>query len=180
MFDLMIDIETLSTETPKAAVISIGYLMFKPNNSKNGYYYSRLVIIDQGENFNNRYVNWDTIKWHMSLPEGTNSYLNTDNIVSLKQALIDLVNYIKKHKPNRIWTNGICFDISILEDCFKQFSIKVPWKYNQTSDARTMYKICNLQKTDYDIAKPIIKGNTHNPLYDCKMQVNLLKLCLRK
>ena len=175
MKDLMIDIETLSLK-PNAAIISMGYLMFNPEKGKN-FTHETLVVIDQGEDFNGRDVNWDTIKFHLSLVEETHQYLLGDESTSLERALDDLSDYIKKHKPKNIWANGICFDIGILEDAYNQLGITIPWKFNKVRDARTLYKFCEV---DWEAAKRKTKGNAHNPLYDARVQAHLVKQCFEE
>jgi len=174
--DLMIDIESLSLKK-NAAIISMGYLIFD-SEKETKFKHEVLTVIDQCENFNGRDVNWDTIKFHLGLTQETHQYLMTDFSVLLKQALINLSDYIKKHKPKRVWANGICFDISVLENCYEQYELEIPWKYNQVSDARTLYKAYPLHPMGWAEAKSKVKGDAHNPLYDSRVQAHLVREAL--
>lgn len=172
---MMIDIETLNTKRD-SAIISMGYLMFSRDKlgemSK-----EKLVCIDpfSHEGYGTRSISWSTLKFHLSLPQETHQYLLEGNEVSLMKALTDLSSYIEKHQPQEIWANGICFDITILEDCFEMMEVPIPWKFNQVRDARTIYKEAKITAEHWSGAHEFAKGSLHNPLVDCKVQAYLLQ-----
>lgn len=178
--DFIIDLEFLSLNDSHTAIISMGYGMFNPLDL-NPLLEQELVVIDQDKDFNGRNVDWDTIKWHMQLGKEVNAYLDTIEVCSLRRALQDLRIYLEKFRPDRVWTNGIGGlngDITILEDAYQQYDMEKPWKYNQPSDARTIFKWHGVKRSDWKVAEKSTGATSkHNPLDDCMNCARLIQWC---
>ena len=74
-------------------------------------------------------------------------------------------------QSDRIWANGICFDMNILEHAFKEHGIPLPWKFWSVRDARTVYALWP------DLPQP--KSASHHALDDCKRQIKMLQDCVK-
>jgi hypothetical protein len=167
MADLMIDLETLDV-FPSSTILTIGAQGFDPFSDRltDVTYYRRLTIDSQEK----RTINESTVEWwgKQSADAQDEALGDGDDRVDIKTALEELSKIAWKH--DRIWANGITFDMGILEDAMKQYDITCPWKYWQVMDARTIFKVTG--------AKPL--GNSHNALEDCVNQIDTLQSSLKK
>jgi hypothetical protein len=131
---IMVDIETLDTENT-AVILSIGACGIQPNNLHR-IFYEEL----NPETQENRTVSLSTQQWWkdqaskgISMPSGK---------THIKDALNRFAGWIEKCEGTPIiWCKGTDFDVKILTDAFKQYTIPVPWKYNDVRDARTLLKL---------------------------------------
>jgi len=163
--DLMIDIETLDV-TPTATILTIGAQSFDPFSEDFGdvTFYERLDLESQQDRtIDNGTVAW----WGRQSAEAQEEALGEGSRVHIKESLERLSKIAWKH--NRIWANGITFDMVILENAMKQYGVSVPWKFWQLMDTRTIYKIAGSKKL----------GNNHNALADCVNQIDLLQNALK-
>jgi exodeoxyribonuclease VIII len=166
--DLMIDIETLSTR-PNAVILNIGAIGFDPFT--NTVYDEHVVYhrIDT-ESQVSRDIDESTVEWWGKQGvEAQNEAFGDEDRVELDEALDNLARLARK--CGRIWANGIAFDMTILEDAYKEHNKALPWQYYRVLDARTLYKLCpNAGRL----------GNDHHALADCVNQVTLLQKCIKQ
>lgn len=161
----MIDIETLDVQ-PTATILTIGAQAFDPLSEEfYDSFYARINIDNQTD----RTVDDGTVDWWGKQPAAAQAEaFGEEDRVELKDALEDL------HKlawnANRVWANGIAFDMTILENAYKSFDMPLPWQYYKVMDARTIYNIANAGRL----------GNSHHALEDCVNQVVLLQKAFNK
>lgn len=159
---LMIDLETMGTD-PSAPIISIGAVFF----DKTGFgekFYKNLSVEDQIEK--GRFPDGPTIKWWMSQSDAAKKVFKED-AVATRQGLYEFVNFITAncHKTKvKPWGNGSNFDITMLEDIFKQYKIEIPWIYRNIRDLRTFREFV------YDGKDLKMPGTAHNALDDAVFQ----------
>ena len=162
MSSLMIDIETVGTG-PGACILTIGAQSFNPFET--GYYpthyYARIDIDSQPD----RNIEQSTIDWWATQPPQAReeAFAETDRI-PLKQALEELGKLIWQSKF--VWSNGITFDMNIIEHAYKSHVMALPWKYFIVRDARTIYSLWP------DLPK---SPASHHALEDCRRQIDLLQ-----
>jgi len=158
--NLMIDLETLGTE-PDAPVIAIGAVFFDKEGLKEEFYKTLDFAkqIDKG-----RKPSWDTMKWWM-FQDNKAKKIFKDIHADTELVLKEFAKFcqIYKAKP---WGNGSGFDITILEDIFRMYGIKIPWSFWRIRDYRTFKQL---------FPKEIEReGVYHNALDDSKHQANNL------
>lgn len=157
---IMIDIETYDI-VPSAVILSIGATEIDPHDSMASSFYRELDI-------NTQYLRTksvDTMNWWAQ--QGNPPVLGTLNIID---ALYDFRDWLASlRKTPIIWCKGTNFDISILTHAFDQFSVPIPWKYNNVRDCRTVFKIAGL----------VPKKAGHNALQDAIEQAEDLKAAMR-
>jgi hypothetical protein len=162
MNDCMIDIETLGVEN-NSVILTVAAQMFNPLGSGYGdkFYYARVDLDSQP----NRSITQSTIDWWSQQPEESkNEAFNEQNRIDLRQVLAELTPML--WQSNRIWANGITFDMNILENAFRSYAMPLPWQYYRVRDARTIYSLCaDLQKYPA----------SHHALEDCRRQIDLLQ-----
>jgi hypothetical protein len=176
MSDVMLDIETLSTYTD-AIILSIAGIKFSPTEKhKTNYknYFYKVIDIDSCKKIGLK-ENSETRKWWEGQSvENKKELFNPKNAIDIKTALYELSLWLGEDADKiRIWCQGPHFDIPILENAYRLCSLKIPWKYYNVRDTRTVYDL-----TGFDTSK-LPKENKHNALSDCKNQIWGLKESLK-
>lgn len=163
--DVMIDLETLATDTD-TVVISVGAAAF--DISKSSIPSTFYMILEMQDQLNKgRKVSADTLKWWMQRSDAVQKVFH-EKAKAPDTVLHTLATWIKTVCPNskelKVWGNGPTFDISIMEHMYKMYNIKCPWSYNQIMDLRTFRRfVANNEKV-------LIPGNAHNALDDAMGQ----------
>jgi len=156
---LMVDLETMAV-SPNAVILSLGAVHFNPyGNGVGEQLYFRINIDDQdvlGREVDPNTLDW----WAKQDPEIMEEAFSPDNRVPLVEA-ID-----KFHKfawgCDAFWAHGSTFDITILENIYRQLNKPFPWNYWQIRDTRTLFDL------GFDPDMP--KGGKHDALQDAIRQ----------
>lgn len=162
MKDLMIDLETLGTD-PSCPVISLGAVFFDVDTRQLGP--SFYMALDVGEQMNyGRLPSADTLKWWMQ-QSGAAKKVFKEEAKPARDVLELFCKWVKANgKGVNPWGNGAHFDISIMENIFKQYSIKCPWLFYNVMDVRTFKRFRANGK------KLVKSGVAHNALDDAISQ----------
>jgi hypothetical protein len=163
--DIMIDLETLAA-SPDAVILTIAAQCFDPlgkGYSEKFQYYARITLDSQED----RVISDSTVEWWGTQPEAAAEALAEDNRIPLEQALDELHKLC--WKCDLIWTNGITFDICILENAYTKLGKPLPWQFFKVRDARTVYSLWP------DCPKPV---TSHHALEDCRRQIDILQQTL--
>ena len=159
MRHLMIDLETMAV-SPSAVVLSLGAVHFDPY--ENGYgdkLYMRISIDDQdalGREVDPNTLDW----WAKQDAKVMEEAFSPDDRVPLVEAMD------RFHKfawgCDAFWAHGSTFDITILENIYRQLNKPLPWNYWQIRDTRTIFDL------GFDPDMP--KGGKHDALQDAIRQ----------
>lgn len=179
--DLMIDIETLGT-SDKAPVISIGACFFDKRGIKERFY----AVLDISEQIDSgkRITDASTIKWWMGQEGAAKKVFRDDVGVVLQEinqhfgGLVDpmkngeilarFVQFCKQYENVKPWGNGSNFDITILENLFQSYRVKIPWNFRNIRDLRTFKEYV------YDGSQTERVGTHHNALDDALYQAQVV------
>jgi len=181
IYDVMIDIETLSTET-NAVIVSIAAIKFD-RNFKEGFEYEDsdkfyIKVHQQSCLDLNMHVDPDTVAW-WGKQEAAIRHEALDNQtdrVSIQEALSKLSDWIGRRSDSiKIWSHGDDFDTVILSSAYKTCNQLTPWKFWNTRDTRTVYDIFNI-----NLMKDVAQNNKHHPLYDCSRQIQGLEKAINR
>lgn len=168
--NVMIDLETLSLKR-NAAILSIGAVRFNDLSAEieDEFY----MVIDIDSACQNRHIDPQTLKWWMEQSIEAREEV-FGGCTGMVDALTSLSNFIKSVDGTKVWSNGSVFDIVVLEDCYDQYDIHVPWKYNNIRDCRTVEDLGS-------ISRHVFKrdGVHHNALDDAKFQVKYISANIR-
>ncbi len=159
----MLDLETLSTRSHAAiAVISaVKFNREKEDNKSNKPFY---MLIDRASCEQvNMHVDNETIKWWKEQPEHLQKEIFEGKRVHLKDALKAFSEWYGDSKT--IWSQGATFDIPILEEAYRRWSMNPPWKFWQARDTRTIFDLACIKSAD------LPNDNLHHALYDCHRQI---------
>jgi len=169
MLNVMIDLETLGT-SPAAPILSIGAVYFDPDTGELGP--ELHVKLDFEEACEDRKIDPATVKWWLCQSDEARSALLDDQegfpIIFKEEALDLLSEFI--HMVNgdaKVWGNGATFDISMLEDLYRQLGEKIPWKFYNVRDVRT---VVALAEGIVDRSGTPFEGTQHNALADAVHQ----------
>lgn len=174
MMDVMVDIETLGTQ-PGCVILSIGARTFNPH-----------VISDEGEEFYqnicpvNARDQWGfsvdpkTVDWWKKQSEEAKKALQHDRI-GILNAFEMFSKWFSDVGGQKIWCQGANFDAPLIEEAMKRLRVRIPWKFYNVRDTRTVYDICHFDP--YSIRRD---GVYHNALDDCKHQIHCVQTALKK
>ena len=179
--EVMIDIETLSTQT-NATILTIGAIRFNRKTNVGNYddiktsnkFYCRINKTSCEKI--KMHTDPETKKWWsmQSREAQYEVFYNEENRIDIDVALKKLYEFIKG--CNIFWSHSPNFDYVILENAYKMLNMEIPWKFWQLRDTRTMYDIGNVN------LKTIADKNckvTHHSLNDCYNQIIALEIALK-
>lgn len=156
---VMIDLETLGN-TPNAAFIALGAVVFDPNKSDGGIYempktfYER---VDWESACKGRSISPSTVKWWMQQSNDARA-----EILREGQPLLYVLESFAAWLPEDaiVWGNGATFDISILQDAYGE---RAPWKFWNVRDVRT---VVDMAYPEIDRSQFAFLGTPHHALHD--------------
>ncbi len=161
MTDIMIDLETLSTQ-PDAFILSIGACQFDLTTGQIGDLMHRRV--DLTETPVSGHIDPETVKWWLRQPKAAQDELLAGDTVSLENALLELSDFCRNAKT--LWSNGASFDLVILRIAYERHGIHTPWQYWQERDTRTIVDIAHrLTGIHANKVTPYV-GTQHDALAD--------------
>ncbi len=161
--DIMIDIETFGL-SPKGVIASIGAVSFGGGESPIlDSFYTNLRTDNQG-----RMITPSTIEWWLQQSKEAQEALLEQPKVSIDSALKSLASFVRK--ADRIWANGVSFDLAILRDAYEQCGQSVPWRYGQEMCMRSIRVLGKGLGVDYSSYKNKSDIVQHNALADATLQ----------
>lgn len=161
----MVDLETLGV-TPQAPVLTIGCVLFDPTTGEISKEHKLHLKISEESAREGRIANDSTEKWWTKQsPEARQAAFS--GTMTMHQALQELAFFLPKGCI--VWGNGATFDVSILEDLFRQYDMKCPWQFWKVLDVRTVVAMGRAigidPKKDFKF-----EGTEHNALHDAAHQ----------
>jgi len=160
---VMIDLETMGT-TPASAIVSIGAVVFEPraNIVTKKTFYAELDWVEQGRRICPATQTW----WESGNPIAKAALNGLDD---LKVTLEELAVWLPR--DCKVWGNGATFDISILEDAYRQLDLEIPWKFWNVRDCRTVKDMYESARGGYEKKSG---GTLHHALDDAKFQAQYI------
>lgn len=172
MHDLMIDLETLSTQ-PNAAIVSIGACLFDLDTGQIGAEFYHAIQLKDHPNLG--HISPDTVAWWMRQPYDARQVFQDKSARDLGSVLMDFTVFRQKNQVKTYWSNGASFDLVILRSAHQANGFGgAIWNYWQERDTRT---VCDLAKrlTGEDVTKTTaFDGEKHNALADAKHQARYI------
>lgn len=165
MNNVMIDIETFGNVN-NSVIVSIGAIKFDIESGEIGEEFYTKVDIDSclEKGFE---VTGSTLKWWLCQNEEARKEIAKGDGVNIEKALEYLSFFINKN--DIVWSNGLRFDIAILDSAFKKIGLNTPWEFRNERDVRTL--VAFYPKIKQEVLKSW-KGNTHLAINDCKIQID--------
>ena len=132
----MIDLETLGV-SPTSTILTLGAVKFDPYSLEEPHspMYFRINVDEQtalGRTIDNSTLEWwgdqDAAIFEEAMSEEDRIPLS-DVVAQLNKFLVGV---------DKIWAQGVVFDIGMLENLYRQLGHPVPWNFWQIRDSRTI------------------------------------------
>lgn len=176
--DIMLDLETLSTE-PNAAILSIGACEFNRKTAEIGRKFYRKISLESCFELGLE-ASASTICWWMTQDEAARKEAFSGKL-DIKTGLQALNFWLHGRKPwakkvpspHFIWANSPAFDLTIIRNAFRKADVEslLPI-YRNERDMRTLRDLC----PDYEM--PEFEGIAHNALHDAIYQARVVSALL--
>ena len=158
----MIDIETMGSES-FSSILSIGAVEFDINNGNTGREF--YVKIDLQSCINEGLImSASTVMWWLKQSKEARNELSTGKLETLQNALLKFSDFFTH--DYQVWGNSARFDLGILENAYSKIGSKIPWKFWNERDVRTLVSFAPDVKSEF-----VFKGVAHNAIDDCKFQI---------
>ena len=168
----MIDLETFDT-CPQATVTTIGGVKFDPYSSKEPHsdFYFKLDIDEQDRL--GRTVNQDTLDWWAKQdPHIREEAFGEEDRVGLKHFLDHLTKWMVG--VDVLWGHGYGFDVTMVEDLYRQMATPIPWNFWQVRDGRTLISLLARDP------RKDMQTDLHNALKDSYYQAKAIQVAYSK
>lgn len=168
MKDIMLDIETLSTDS-NALVLSISAVIFDIESKEIGDCFEIGLNKEQQLKKGAR-VDAQTVKWWNEQSDEAKAMLERLTRVGIEEALNLFNDWItsnfKAVSKINLWGNGATFDNVIVENLYKRHDIEFAVPYYCHRDVRTLVRLAKINTRAYDF-----QGIKHNGIDDCLHQI---------
>ena len=166
---VMLDLETMGKKS-NAAIVSIGAVEFNIETAETGdQFYGRVDLqscLDYGLT-----VDASTVYWWLLQSEQARKEIahGGDNLAHALNVFSEWFRGLGQDV--QIWGNGATFDLGILSSAYEACVLPEPWSCRNERDVRTMVSLYPEVRIKHD---KNFKGVEHNPIDDCKHQINYL------
>lgn len=169
---IMLDLETMGTK-PGSVIRSIGAIAFYLNGTLTPYekFYSNIdrdSCLDAGLTEDQSTMDF----WHKQ-PAETQAIFE-QNPRPLPEVLSDFYSWFLANDGVEVWAQGAAFDPVLTEHAMNVCGIKVPWKFWNVRDTRTIYQVAG-----FDHHAATRAGVEHYALDDCLHQIKCVQQALR-
>ena len=176
MNNIMIDLETLSTN-PNAAILTIAAVVFSLDGKKvDDYFYTGISMNDvDTEPAEYGHIDPSTVRWWMKESDDARAAIVNMTAVkseSLITALFELTCFIQRqaaHDDIKVWSKGASFDLPILRSAFNRCRMDVPWGFRNERDVRTLIDLGQLL-VGFNADDIRRTGPKHDALADARFQ----------
>ena len=169
MNHMVIDLETLGMDV----IVQIGAVVFDYETFK------EVDSLDLNVDFFSQVHNGGTLDPGMVKFWLDNAdiitWLDEQNHIGVRNAFKELRKLVEFHKVQRIWCHD--FDMKVIENVSKRYGIKMPFRFNQRLDLRTLVFLADYQ-IDFDNESGYQK--THKAIDDTRFELAYLKECIKK
>lgn len=168
----MIDLETLDTR-PQCTILTLGAVKFNPNSKLEPYseFYVKFDIDEQdrlGRTVSDATVEW----WGKQDPAIQEEAFGTEDRMPVADILTELNKWLVG--VDVIWGHGYGFDITILEDLYRNVGRPIPWQFWQVKDSRTLFGCLP------EDPRKSMQSDLHNALADAYFQAKAVQIAYEK
>lgn len=168
----MIDLETLDTR-PQCTILTLGAVKFNPNSKLEPYseFYVKFDIDEQdrlGRTVSDATVEW----WGKQDPAIQEEAFGTEDRMPVGDILTELNKWLVG--VDVIWGHGYGFDITILEDLYRNVGRPIPWQFWQVKDSRTLFGCLP------EDPRKSMQSDLHNALADAYFQAKAVQIAYEK
>lgn len=168
--DMMLDLETLGTK-PGSVILSIGACTFGTPARRTFHAYLDLDSqVRRGMT-----IDPDTLMWWLKQSEQARAAQDTprDQPGNVLPAFADWCTSVSGGAFT-IWGHGSNFDLPLIEELYRRYAVKWPWKYNAVRDTRTVFALVGKKMGDFGTPNVL----AHDALQDAVYQAAETSACL--
>jgi len=167
----MIDLETLDTR-PSSTILTLGAVKFNPFtlDEPHSELYIKLDLDEQdqlGRSVSDSTIAW----WGRQDPKIREEAFSEDGRSSIASMISQLNKYVLN--ANVIWAHSYGFDMTILEDLYRQTKTPIPWNFWQIRDSRTLFELLPVDP------RKSMQSDLHNALADSYFQAKAVQIAYR-
>jgi len=159
----MVDIESFGAESG-SVVVSIGACVFDPD--KIGEHFYRALDVTDSLLYGLT-IDVDTMTWWRGQHPDAKGALRPQ--VRLMDGLADFARFVGE--ADEVWAKGPDFDLVLLDAVYRATGQRIPWKYRNARDVRTMLSLVP-PPPDPD------PGTKHHALHDAIRQARQVQFAL--
>lgn len=168
----MIDLETLDTR-PSSTILTLGAVKFNPLTFDEPHTELYLKVDLDEQDKLGRSVSEDTIAWWgRQDPKIQEEAFSEDGRIGVPEVLLQLNKYLIN--ADVIWAHSYGFDMTILEDLYRQSKMPIPWNFWQIRDSRTLFELLPQDP------RKSMQTDLHNALADAYYQAKAVQIAYRE
>lgn len=169
MLDLMLDLETLSTDS-NALVTTISAVQFDKKTGEIGKEFEIGLRWDEQQS-KGASLDVKTIEWWLTQSKDAQKTMMRKRQVNVNEALQSFNSWIGESFSNefnavKLWGNGVGFDNTILRSLYKRHDVEFVLPYWCDNDVRTWVSIKGINPREFEF-----EGVKHRGIDDCKHQI---------
>jgi exodeoxyribonuclease VIII len=169
MNDVCVDLESMGTRLD-GAIVGIGMVEFDLPQGLIGRTFFRAINLGDAVNNHGAKMDAATVSWWLSQSKAAQGAIVT-NCYSVRQALLDVTEFMAGNPDVKVWGNGCFFDNAMLSHLFRVVGLPQPWKFWNDRCYRT---VCAMHRS---VTKDEFIGTAHNAVDDAMAQVkHLMKI----
>lgn len=139
---IMLDLETLGTN-PGCVVVSIGAVPFDPVKGYVGDGFYRPIALKSAQEAGLT-IMADTVGWWLQQSSEARGALFA-NPAPLAFALDEFSLWWRENQGVEVWGHGASFDPPILEAAYAAVGRRVPWRFPDVRDTRTLFDLAGVK-----------------------------------
>ena len=169
MIDIMIDLETTSTDTKEAGILQLSAVTFDLGTGEIGETFNRNLTLPSSKRWSNSTAKWWSQKDRLIILKNQ-ILVNQEDFRTVMQ---DLASFIRINGAEHFWSKPSHFDFNILDHYWREVGITNPLKYWKARDLRSfLLGLCFPEP----IPNLVLRDSTlaHNALEDTLFQTREL------
>lgn len=167
MLDVMLDLETMSTDKD-AAIVAIGAVEFDLEAGEIGEKFYVVVDLESAVQMDG-VMDVSTVRWWMRQSDDARSIFDMEGeLITIALEMFSRWMFFRGDKESvRVWGNGLAFDNVILARAYRRNRIDIPWSGKNNRCYRTVIKL-------YPHVPMSRVGVHHNAVSDAESQARHL------
>ena len=171
---LMIDIETLGTQTLVVPIITVAANLFTMKDISDAFQIWHL------EPHPESIIQYQTVRWWLQqspiAQEAAFDLSEQQPVFEIPDMLNALSRMYKENNCQTVWCKSVMFDINHIEFYYRLYDITIPWTFRNHMEVRVMSAMLD----DMEARGIYDRHSLHDPLEDCRCQIEMVQTAYAK